>query len=1210
MKLKRLDVSGFKSFIDKTRIDFPPGISAIVGPNGCGKSNVVDALRWVMGEQSVKQLRGKAMEDVIFSGSDGKHPLNMAEVSLTLINNNGTVPEEFRDYSEIMVTRRLYRSGDSNYFINKQPCRLKDIHNLFMGTGMGAKTYAVIQQGSIGAITDAGPEDRRVFLEEAAGTTRYKSRKNEALRKLEATNQNLLRVSDIIAEVKRQMSGLKRQAKRAEWYQEYQKKIQELDVYLTQAHYDDYTGQIEHTRELLKDLRDSDLEHSSKLKKVDAAIEEIKLKRWKKNQEISKQKSDKFETQRDIDRLENNLSHLRKDVERLADEIASLETACHDIEEKNRTIISEMAGVEQEHRQFLQEMEATRAELDQEKSAARGISDGLAALQNKLESDKKRLLELVTRESQYKNVYQNAANNKENLNRRLKRLNEEEKTAENKQEHTRKTEERLKGQLAALQNDLENFGGRIDTAQKALAQKSSLLNEHIRRTQTLELERNKARSSHSTLKKMEENYEWYKDGVRAILKSAETERDRNDEPNPDRSPNENDVLGVMADIIEPEASFEIAVESALGESLQYILVKDQPAAERSIDFLQKEAAGRSGFIPVSAIKRIPQAGDQTHDHAPNRLLSHIKVKKGFEEIVDKLLAHMVIADTLKEAVSLFNRNGMVQTIVTKNGDIVSPQGVLIGGTKENISGILAKKQEIKALEEQVDLLDQSLDAAHGEQDELESEVRSMESDLQKLIEQKHKITQSEIETEKSCYKAGEDHKNAERHLEIIRLEQQQMIGEECDIDDEMNRYNHLLGELEKEVEDAQAGVSEISETIRIRSSEMDKFNRKIVDFKLKITSLSAKLENTQTTLRRLHEFKDDGIQRLGQIAVEIRQKHDKKTTSVQKIADHGQRLTRMYEQLKEMEEAIDANETDYRAIDETLKENDSLVSNLQNKREEVLQKIRLLELEQSQQKIKRENLIGRIEERYQLPFADLKTKTYQEDDQTTEQESMTIAEMEEKLSVYKDKIAAIKDVNLGAIKEYDEQKTRFDFLIEQRGDLEKAMDDLHKVIKKINRISQERFMTTFDQVNEKLAEVFPRLFEGGTAKLVLTQPDKPLETGVEFMIHPPGKKLTRMSLLSGGEKALSAIAFIFSIFLLKPAAFCLMDEIDAPLDEANIDRFSNLLKIIGEKSQIIMITHNKRSMEFADTLFGITMETKGISKVVSVNLENSGETRH
>jgi len=1203
MKLKRLEVAGFKSFLEKTNIEFPAGISAIVGPNGCGKSNIVDALQWVMGEQSVKQLRGKSMEDVIFSGSDGKPPLNMAEVSLTVLNDNGTVPEELRDFTEIMVTRRLYRSGESAYFLNKQPCRLKDIHNLFMGSGMGSKTYAVIQQGNIGAITDAGPDERRLFIEEAAGITRYKNRKNEALRKLESTNQNLLRVSDIISEVKRQMGSLKRQAKKAERYKEYQDRIKALDIRLTLTYYNDHTQQIDKTDTLLKSLKDIDIEHTTNMKKLDAAVEDIKHRRWQKNQEISEQKSLKFETQRNIDRTENDLEHLRKEVDSLAVETAELASLRSDIEEKNRNIMTEISQVEQQNENLKEEIKTGNNALHKEREALETVTAQLATLNETLEKNKTDLMDLMTQGAQYKNIYQTTANNRESLRKRLKSIETEKATAERTVAEIHKNEKKIKIQIESLSEDIEGIDKRIEITKGELEQKNKSLAEHIKFAQTLEIERNKARSSHGALKKMEDNFEWYKDGVKAIMKRARGREELKDRDG--KGPAEskaNDIIGLMADIIEPESSYETAVEVVLGESLQYILVKDQPTALGEIEYLQTTGAGRGGFVPVSAVKQI-EWDMQEKPNPTNLLLNHIRVKPGFEKIADTFLGHVIVADSLQEALNIFNRNGMFQTVVTREGDMISLNGILVGGSKENLSGIFTKKQEIKSLEARIQRLDQKLDSAHRDQKELESTARTIENNLQKLIEQKNKTTQSLMESEKALYRATEELKHARRHLDIVCLEQEQLLGEESDIDDELSQFSHVIAEIEKEVKIAQDRVSVTAEKIQNVSSQMEMFNQKVVDLQLKLTSLNARSENSNSTLRRLREFEDDGVKRLEQISNEIIRKNEKRANSKKKISEYEQHLSSMYDKLRRLEEILETNEIDYQTIDAALKEKDNVISEIQSKREETLEKIRLLELERSQWHIRQENLVSRLEERYQRPLSELKMEIFQNSNQTSEDQPMSTDAMEEMLADYKNKILKIEDVNLGAIKEFEQLKARFEFLIEQHNDLVRAMEDLNKVIRKINRITQERFIKAFNLVNEKLIEVFPRLFEGGAAKLVMTQPDKPLETGVEFMIHPPGKKLTRMSLLSGGEKALSAIAFIFSIFLIKPASFCLMDEIDAPLDDANIYRFNNLVKVIGEKSQIIMVTHNKKSMEFADTLFGITMETKGISKIVSVNLE-------
>jgi len=486
---------------------------------------------------------------------------------------------------------------------------------------------------------------------------------------------------------------------------------------------------------------------------------------------------------------------------------------------------------------------------------------------------------------------------------------------------------------------------------------------------------------------------------------------------------------------------------------------------------------------------------------------------------------------------------------------------------------------------------------------MESEARNLERELQKLTEKKNNFARNQIEAEKELVKATEALKNARRHLEIVGLEKEQLQGEASDIDHEVTKYNKALEELSIDVKNAQNKVSHISTTISTVAGELEQHNQKVVDLQLQLTELNAKLENTNSSLRRLTEFHHDSLDRLDQLAEEIHQKQQKEKIAKQKIAEYDQKLSEMYRQMEAIAKSVETNEASYSAIDAELKDSDNKILDIRNQREETLQKLRLLELEQSEHKIKRENIAKQLEEKYRKSFSVLKSEFNQHLESVELTSGKTIEQIEEELATIKAKIDKIVDVNLGAIREYEQLKDRFDFLEEQRSDLVRAIEDLHKVIRKINNITQKRFLETFDLINQKLNEVFPKLFGGGTATLTLKDPNDPLETGVELMIHPPGKKLTRLSLLSGGEKAMSAIAFIFSIFLIKPTAFCLLDEIDAPLDDANVYRFNDLLSIIGEKSQIIMITHNKRSMEFADTLFGITMEQKGISKVVSVNFE-------
>jgi len=640
MKIKKLEISGFKSFFEKSSIAFPPGISAVVGPNGCGKSNIVDAIRWVMGEQSAKQLRGKSMEDVIFAGTSGSAPLNMAEVSLTIKNDNGSAPEELKDFSEIMITRRQYRSGERAYFLNKQPCRLKDIHNLFWGSGMGSKSYAVIQQGNIGAITDAGPEDRRFFIEEAAGVTRYKNRKNEALRKLNTTKQNLLRVEDIIVEVKKRMNGLKRQARKAERFKKYQNQIREFDVAVSLHYFDDLSRQIEETGILISELKNADDAHASQLAKLDAAIEKIKLEQFQKNQEIAAQKSRKFEIQRETDKMENDLAHLRKETETLSGEIESLDSARIELHTKNQDIETEVVRTEGDIGRMGQEIETEKHILENENTAFEQIKNNLTALSEALEKEKKRMMDLMTEEARYKNIYQNATSNKESLKRRLEKNREEEVTAGRRAAELAKVVKGVNENLETLQKEIGALNSRIEEVKTRLDQKNQELGSDARHVQTLEFERNKMRSKYATLVKMEENFEWYKDGVKAIMKRA-LGKDAGNAAGAGEQKFES-VLGVMADFISPKSGYATAVEAALGESLQYIIVKDQEAGMASIDYLQTHDAGRSGFIPVSSLKPVMKHPEKAHNGS-DFLLDHVDIKSGYEAIARVLLGRVLVA---------------------------------------------------------------------------------------------------------------------------------------------------------------------------------------------------------------------------------------------------------------------------------------------------------------------------------------------------------------------------------------------------------------------------------------------------------------------------------------------------------------------------------------------------------------------------------------
>jgi chromosome segregation protein len=1180
MKIRELHITGFKSFVDKTTVVFPEGISAVVGPNGCGKSNIVDAIRWVMGEQSVKQLRGKSMEDVIFSGTDKRSPLNVAEVALTLINDNGNTPAQYREFSEIMVARRLFRSGESAYFINKQPCRLKDIQNLLMGSGVGSRTYAVIEQARITSLIDAGPEERRFFVEEAAGTTRYKSRKNEALRKIERTQQNLVRINGIITEVKRHINSLKRQAKKAERYKVYQEQVERLEVALATYHYKTISAEMHETEALLQSLRDTDFKHGSQLAKLDAAIEEIKHQRAAKDREISQHKAERYRLQRTIDKLDGDLEYGTKDLKRLITEAEELKVEIKEIEKKDHEISLECHNLNETSLALQQDIEKIKETLKQEEPTEQALKDRLAELNQTLETDKAELMDLL----------QNTSQNKATLARRLAHINKEKAQTEAELVRLEKGLTKADEQHRTLKQYLKEISESLESWNEQLLEKRQGLARQVRKVQTMEAEKHKIRSRHAALKKMDENYEWYKEGVRAIMRGLNSQ-----------DPNQTGIHGLVADVIEAVPSYEDAIEAALGETLQYVIVRDQEGGVAAIDYLHAQSAGRGGFIPIKGLRPIMDTKTAVPVRASlpdslSPLIDHMKVKEGYEDLVQSLVGHVLVAEDLNAALKLWKQNGFCQAVVTGKGDRVCPQGILIGGSRDNAaSGILAKKREIMELGKQLSQLETSTGEAKSGQQRLEAETIALETQIQEARQIQRQKTQEEMDLEKELYRLGEELKHAHHRLKILDLEAQQIKGEETDLDRELSGYEEVLSELSHGIQTEESAIAQKSGEIKKASESLESLNQMLVGLRLELTRLQAQHDNAQNDLRRLRNFQDEAMEKLSSLTRHLTQKEQDKIAVEQRLARDRDKISRLNAELKILEEASHEMEAGYQTIEGMLEENDQALSDVRSAQQQALQKIQQLELKQAERGMQREHLVSRIQESY---HRDIKSSDHEDDTG-----GLSVEEIEGALARCREQITRIGDVNLAAIQEYEALEERYRFLTEQRDDLVEAIEALRRVIRKINRTSLKQFMKTFKAVNEKLQEVFPALFEGGTARLVLTDPKSPLESGVSFFVHPPGKKLTRMSLLSTGEKALSAIALIFSLFLIKPTAFCVFDEIDAPLDDVNAYRFNHLLRQIGKESQVIVITHNKQTMEVADALFGVTMEDKGISKLISINLE-------
>lgn len=1190
MKLKKLEICGFKSFYDKAVIDFPLGICAIVGPNGCGKSNIIDALRWIMGETSVKHLRGKIMEDIIFAGAQGKDPMNLAEVSLTLDNSEGTAPPEYNDYTEICITRRLYRSGETAFFLNKRPCRLKDIHNIFLGSSMGARSFSVIAQGSIGAITDASPGERRVYIEEAAGVTRYKTRKTEALRKVEQTNQNLLRVQDILTEVERQMGSLKRQAQKAEIYKNYRKRIRFMDISLSYLKYLEISKELRELHDNLTELKDSEIEQSALMSQLDSRLEAMRLRQEQKNEEIERQRTLKFNKQRDVDNLESELRHNKIETERLTGEIGELTGRHNTLATQNQDLEQEIVQLETDSAKIREQITVLQNTLKEKEAGLAAFNTQNTDLTGQLRRAQSSYMDLAAKEAKYKNQFETKHNSRDSLKRRLAKADEEAALAKREIENATHKENAAKDTLSEHKQRAEEIELELRDLRLEIDRHHEALRESLKNLQSLEVDRGALKSRLNVLAKMESNLEWYKDGVKAVLKHFEEDGDG--------------LLSIVADIFTAAPPYDALLETVLEDRLQYFIMRDDQSARETLAFLKDAQKGRAGFMVNDLLTAKPE-----NQALPNRLLEQVSVKAGFESAAEYLLGDVVLAQDLDAARKLLQQLPAHVRVATTSGDVFYGAGLVIGGDNKDAGGILVKKQELRELSTKMTELETTLEMARKAQKQIEDDVRDAEMQLSEKNGERAYLQNDILEAEKELYSAAQDLKNAERHLEIVELEQDQLMGESQDLEDEITKFQAAIKSLEQEVADALAESERVNQEIFKLGDTTKALNTEIADIRVNISNTNGELESLQTSLRRLTHFQQDSVARFEAMHKELTQKQARLDEIFELTGNHQERIDAAHEELAAITADLSQNEDEFNALRNELAENDETVSQLAGARAAAAKKMQTLELERAQKQARLENMMVQLQDRYNTPFANL-IKEYEANGEKPVNEDgalLTIAQIEAILEDLRHKIGKITDVNLNAIEDYNQQKERADFLNTQKADLETALKDLHRLINRINKISQEKFMDVFNNINIKINEVFPKLFNGGSAQLVLLEGENELEAGVEMMIHPPGKKLTRLSLLSGGEKALSAIAFIFAVFLLRPSSFCLLDEIDAPLDETNVMRFNELLKMIGQQSQILMITHNKHSMSFADMLFGVTMEQKGVTKIVSVNFERASK---
>jgi chromosome segregation protein len=1203
---------GFKSFADRTSLNFQPGVTAIVGPNGCGKSNVSDAIRWVLGEQSAKALRGGDMADVIFNGADSRKSLSMAEVSLTI----GGVDDEHLSaagveiaYNEVTLTRRVFRDGSSEYFLNKTPCRLKDIQQLFMGTGVGRASYSIMAQGNITQILSSKPEDRRLIFEEAAGITKFKTQKREALRKLEATEQNLVRVADLIREVKRQIGSLQRQAGKARRYKQLMLELQHLDTQLARHQFDLLQVEIQ-VRQAQADKSRAEAEMISE--NVMSRETEIGRRRdelSEKEQEISQAQQAGMELKGEMDRHEHRIQF---NQDRMRDWQAQNAQAASDItqaEERRRVAGEELS-------QASQRLAASTAAVQSHQRALQAKGEALQAVENQLRSAQEALRQAQAESfaaaqqlSRARNEIVSLDLQKEGNAARLEKLSaekaqlEEERTglAARLQQFSASVEaEMINAQ--AHRGTLEERQQRLRSIQEELGRAEQELDEWLR-------QQAENRSRLHLLEQLDAEREGFGAGALSALKNAEQ------------------VLGLLADGMRAPEPHVVAVEAALGRHLQLVLTAREESARQILDGLR---AGKSGRASVAALDLQNGNGHPAPPLPAGMVpvLSVVEAEEAVRPLLQNLLGRTVIAPDLAAAGAAWRACGGAFDFVTPAGELLDRHGVFTGGCADGNgsakapASILGRKNQISDLRRAAAALLESVTEASRRKGALLSEQTQLQAGLLQA--------QTELRTQEVAIATRQGEFNAlqnsarvlEQKIETVVYEIGSLAAQEAEGAGRRQNLAAQAAALEAREQQAQAGLSQWTAALENLRQQREAANAVLTETKVALATeeqLCASFANQKKPLElRLVELGNLVEQRRREIQSFL----ERNGQAEAEIAESRQRIDGLGHQREQVNGRIAELLELKRAVEEQIAGADEALRGQRRRLTELQEQRGALEVELAQKNMTIQNLRERVREKYQLNLDDIRSECITitlADEGPPKVHTLTPEEMAangvatdwaavaEQVAALQKRIDEIGPVNLVAIDEYEETEQRHQFLTAQNDDLTQAKTQLLEVINRINTQTRQMFVETFERIRDNFRAMFTEVFGGGKADLILVDEGDVLECGIDIVARPPGKQLQSISLLSGGEQTMTAVALLFSIYQVKPSPFCVLDELDAPLDDSNIGRFIFVLQRFLVHSQFIIITHNKRTIGMADILYGVTMQEQGVSKIVSVKFHKSDE---
>ncbi|HTI99439.1 MAG TPA: chromosome segregation protein SMC [Dongiaceae bacterium] len=1210
--MKNLTVLGFKSFADKTALNFQPGVTAIVGPNGCGKSNVSDAIRWVLGEQSAKALRGGEMADVIFNGTDGRKPLGMAEVSLTI---GGVDQENLRaagvelTYDEVTLTRRVFRDGGSEYFINKTPCRLKDVQQLFMGTGVGRTSYSIMAQGNITQILSSKPEDRRLIFEEAAGITKFKAQKKESLRKLEYTEQNLLRVADLIREVKRQIGSLQRQAGKARRYKQLMIELQHLDTQLARHQFDLLQGEISERQTAAENLRTEIETGSATVLRAEDEIGQLRERLAELDHELGETQHRGLELKGQADRHESRIHFNDERLRELTAQNSQANTDITQAEERQRVTQEEATAIRERLAASEASLQQLRQALQEKQTAVQTVEREILRIQDSLRQAQAQAFSAAQDLSRARNQINALDLQKQGNVVRLEKLSAEKIQLEEERTRLEARAQEFTANVEVQKLNVQTRRGTVTERQQRLAEIQRELEAVSREQEKVLQQQAEQRSRLNVLEQLQAGHEGFSSGALAALKQSQP------------------VLGSLADKIRVPDQYVVAIEAALGHHLQLVLT-EQPEAAQAI--LADLHAGRKGRASIAALALAPAPTEPAPASSETVVsaLSIIEADASIQPLLQGLLGRTLIVPDLATATASARNGHAGFNFVTHTGELLNQHGIYTGGqTSANGSGkaaasILGRKNQIAELQTTLEKLRDEVAEISRRRGALQSEQTELQAGLQQA--------QTELRQEEVAIATHEGECNALRNscrvlhqkIETVVYEISSLAASEQEGLQKRNDLAAQVSRFEEQEQQRQTQVAELTTALETARTQRDTATTALTESKVAL----ATEEQMCASFRRQQQPLQQRLQELAQLLEQRRREVSgfvtRKAQAEAEIDDSRRQIEvlrvereQVNAQLVELQTRKTEQEGDIATREESLREQRRRLTEIQQQRGN-------LEVELAQKGMAVQNLRERVQQKYHVNIDDVRSEcitiTYADEGpakvQTLSPEEMAAAggatdweAVTKQVEALQSKLDEMGPVNLVAIEEYEETEQRYQFLSKQHDDLVSAKAQLLEVINRINTQTKEMFTTTFNQVRDNFRAMFVEVFGGGKADLILSDENDVLESGIDIVAKPPGKQLQTISLLSGGEQTMTAVSLLFSIYQVKPSPFCVLDELDAPLDESNINRFIRVLQRFLDHSQFIIITHNKRTIGMADVLYGVTMEEHGVSKIVSVKFHKSGE---